>query len=127
VLGDDQPEYEVSNPTSLPFDVEWEDQIVFKIGAQLAASDTFRIRLGYDYGKQPLNEDKAIQNIAFPAIAEHHVTAGLGWNATQKLAINLGAVYSPEAKISGTDPGFATTYEVKMSQFSLDAGISYVF
>ena len=127
VLGDDQPEYEVSNPTSLPFDVEWEDQVVFKIGAQLAASDAFRIRLGYDYGKQPLNEDKAIQNIAFPAIAEHHITAGLGWNATPKLAINLGAVYAPEVKLSGTDPNFAATYEVKMSQFSLDAGISYVF
>lgn len=127
VLGDNQPEYEVSNPSSLPFDVEWDDQIVLKVGAEIAALPSLKVRVGYNYGKNPLNENKAIANIAFPAIAEHHVTAGLGWQVTPKLALNLGGMYSPEASLEGTDPNFGITYETTMSQFSLDAGLAYSF
>jgi long-chain fatty acid transport protein len=127
VLGDGQPEYDVANPTTLPFDVEWDDQIVVKAGAEIAATPNLKVRLGYNYAKNPLNPDKSIANIAFPAIAEHHITAGLGWQVTPKLAVNVGGMYSPEASLDGVDPNFGVAYETTMSQFSVDAGLAYSF
>jgi long-chain fatty acid transport protein len=146
-LGDEKPEYEVSNKipdtypvaalqgadVTLPFDLEWEDQIVYKFGVEFAASPTFRVRAGYNYGKHPLSADKAIQNVAFPAIAEQHVTLGIGWDVTPKFTVNLGGMYSPEAEVTGTQDltsiGYPlpVSYDVTMSQYGIDGGIAYKF
>jgi long-chain fatty acid transport protein len=134
VLGDDLPEYKEAKPTTLPFDLEWEDQIVYKFGLQWdAVPNVFSVRLGYNYGALPLNEDKALQNIAFPAVAEQHITGGVSWFISPKVGLHLGGMYSPEAKVSGTqdlsDIGYPlpVTYEAKMSQYALDAGLTYRF
>ena len=133
-LGDEKPEYDVSNASTLPFDLEWEDQIVYKFGVQwTAVPDVFSVRVGYNYGAMPLNDTKALQNIAFPAVAEQHITAGVSWFASPKVGLHLGGMYSPEAKISGTQDLTAigyplpVSYEAKMSQYSLDAGLTYKF
>ena len=66
--------------------------------------------------------------MAFPAIAEYHYTAGIGISFDNNLTLNIGGMYSPEAKIDGANAlqGIAD-YETKMSQYSLDMGIAYVF
>ena len=67
--------------------------------------------------------------MAFPAIAEYHYTAGIGISFDNNLTLNIGGMYSPEAKIDGANASeqFIAHYETKMSQYSLDMGIAYVF
>ncbi len=87
------------------------------------------VRAGYNYGKSPLASSRAFENIAFPAIAEHHFTAGVGLQVTQRFAVNLAGMYSPEAKLAGGNPmeQFIASYETTMSQYALDAAIAYTF
>jgi long-chain fatty acid transport protein len=141
VLGDDKPPYTQNQSGSLPFDLGWKDQWVFKIGAQIDAGEAFKVRVGYNYAEIQLDESKALQNIAFPAIAEQHITAGVTWQATPKLAFLVGGMYSPEAKLSGTQTlPFATglpapndgvpvnvSYTTKMTQYAVDLGLTYAF
>jgi len=120
--------------------MDWSDQVVVKLGAQYLVMPALAVRLGYDYGKNPLNPDRAFENIVFPAVAEHHITAGLGWSATDALAINLAVMYSPTTSLEGANPelpamltGGATngqgiqSYQSSMSQLALDVGVSWKF
>jgi long-chain fatty acid transport protein len=95
------------------------------------------LRAGYNYGKMPLNSDRAFENIAFPAVSEHHFTAGIGINLSKQLTLNIGGMYSPAAKLSGSNSGSPmpptptgqgiSSYETQMSQYSIDMGIAYTF
>ena len=134
--GKNQPAY--TNNTNLtgamPWNLNWKDQWVVKVGGQLAATSALKLRLGWNYGKLPLDKNRAFENIAFPAIAEHHITGGLGWDATRTLTVNAGGMYAPQAKIAGANAAYPVqggqaiaSYETKMSQWQADLGISYRF
>lgn len=133
--GKDMPRY--VNDTQLtgaqPFNLSWKDQWVFKVGVQVAPAKSLRIRAGWNYGKQPLDAGRAFENIVFPAIAEHHVTGGLGWDVTPSLTVNVGGMFAPQAKLTGSNPGFPpdgqviASYETRMSQYSIDGGVSWKF
>jgi len=136
VMGKNQPKYSNMDPSgqgsttgALPFNMSWSDQWVFKVGLEEAISPAFKLRLGFDYGKNPLKADRAFENIAFPAVAESHFTAGCGWQATESLAVNLGAMYSPQASISGANAAQQglLAYTTNMSQYSVDLGIGWKF
>jgi len=72
---------------------------------------------------------RAFESIAFPAIAEHHISLGLGWAATPTLALNAGFTYSPKAKLSGSNAAEQglVSYETTMSQFAADLGVGWKF
>jgi len=134
--GKNQPAY--TNDTALTgaltWDLDWKDQWVVKLGTQIDATPALKVRLGWNYGKMPLDKDRAFENIAFPAAAEHHLTAGVGYAVNEKLAVNLGGMYAPQAKISGANAGFPAqggqaiaSYESKMSQWQADLGVAYRF
>ncbi len=131
--GKDKPEYTTNNSGALPWNLNWKNQIVYKIGIQYEVTKMFVLRAGYNYGKMPLDKDRAFENIAFPAISEQHYTAGFGINFSEKFSLNVGGMYSPEAKLTGDNSGFPpagqgiASYETKMSQYSLDMGIAYKF
>jgi long-chain fatty acid transport protein len=131
VMGKNKPQFtsDTSTTGSMPFNMSWDDQVVYKVGAEWAATPELKVRAGYDYGKKPLNADRAFENIAFPAVTEHHVTLGLGWSATDRLVINVAGMYSPKASLSGAnaqEQGLVA-YQSSMSQFSLDLGAAWRF
>ena len=132
--GEYLPQYAANNSSAIPWNMDWSDQFVYKIGVQYAVSPMLNLRAGYNYGKMPLNSDRAFENIAFPAVSEHHITAGVGLNLTDKLALNIGGMYSPTAKLTGSNAAYPpaggqaiSSYETKMSQYSLDMGLAYTF
>jgi long-chain fatty acid transport protein len=138
VMGKNQPRYKNmatggSTTGALPFDMSWSDQLVVKVGAEIAAAQAVKVRVGVDYGKNPLDKDRAFENIAFPAVAETHLTAGLGWDATETLAVNLGAMYAPKVTVEGANAAYPpdgqglTSYRTAMSQYSLDLGLGWRF
>jgi long-chain fatty acid transport protein len=77
----------------------------------------------------PLESTRAFENIAFPAVSEHHITAGIGINFTKQFAINIGGMYSPPAKMTGSNmmQQGIVSYETEMSQYSVDMGVTYTF
>jgi len=144
VMGKGLPKYTNTDPATgasttgaIPFNMSWDDQVVFKVGAQFQATKELALRLGYDYGKHPLPADRAFENIAFPAVVEHHITAGVGYAVTEKLAINVAGMYSPKTTLKGANGEYPnpdgsggqglTSYETSMSQFSIDVGVAWQF
>ena len=129
--GKDQPEYQPGSPSAaggLAFNMDWSDQVVLKVGAEYTINPSWKVRAGYNYGKNPLNADQAFESIAFPAIAEHHVSAGLGWAVTDTLAINVAGTYSPKSTQSGANLNQGiVSYTTSMSQYALDLGVGWHF
>ena len=127
------PKYTVNSSSAMPWNMDWSDQFVYKIGVQYNINPMFVLRAGYNYGKMPLNSDRAFENIAFPAVSEHHFTAGVGINFTKQFTLNIGGMYSPVAKLAGSNAAYPpagqaiNSYDTQMSQYSIDMGIAYTF
>lgn len=130
--GKDKPVFKVNGQTQPAFNLNWDDQFVVKVGGEYDAK-VVKVRLGYNYGKAPLAKGQVFENFLFPAIAEHHVTAGVGIPLGAKAELNVNGMYSPEAKLassgyfpnpqSPTNP-IPTSVTMKMSQWELGAGLT---
>ncbi len=114
---------------SMPFNMSWSDQVVVKVGAEYEAMPGLKIRAGWNRGKNPLDPSRAFENIAFPAIAEQHVSLGAGYALTDALALNAGITYAPKVTISGANVAEQgiTGYQTSMSQLSGDLGVAWKF
>jgi long-chain fatty acid transport protein len=139
--GANLPAFSQNSSGALPWNLNWSGQVVFKLGAQVTPLEWLRIRAGFNYGKSPLDPARAFENIAFPAVAESHITAGAGFDIGKHVVLNVGGVYAPKVTLSGSNPlpppgtpGYPgpfgqgiQAYTIAMSQWSLDAGIGYRF
>ena len=131
-------------------DFDWEDQWVYAIGAQYKPTPKLALRAGYNYAKNPVKEHnnfvgtnnvnvqgtvmpeyyyETFRIIGFPAIVEHHITFGAGYEFSNSFSMHLGFMYAVENSISetGTDFAGATTLESTLSETSLDFGIIWRF
>jgi long-chain fatty acid transport protein len=132
-MGTNLPRYSERQPTTMPFDMGWKDQWVVKLGAQATVTKGLLLRAGYNYGKMPLDASRAFENLVFPAVTEHHFTAGAGYAASEKIGVQLTGMYSPTARISGANAGpppggqMISSYSTKMSQLQIDLGATYRF
>jgi len=132
-MGKNLPRYSQNQSGAQPFDMGWKDQWVVKLGVQLRAAKGLDLRAGYNYGKMPLASSRAFENLVFPAVAEHHFTAGAGYAVNDRIGVQLTGMYSPGAKISGANAGpppagqMIASYSTEMSQFQLDLGATYRF
>lgn len=128
IMGKNLPKF-TSPPGAGGFNMNWDDQVVVKAGVEWKCRlhDPLKLRLGYNYGKSPVDAASAYEAILFPAIAEHHFTVGAGYDFG-KLTVNAAFVYSPEKKISGQNLAQGiVAYETKMSQTAFELGASYKF
>ncbi len=81
----------------------WRDQYVFMIGSQYQATKNLRMSAGYNYGASPIPDKYVFANALFPAIVEHHLMAGLGYDLTK--TANIALTYMHAFKNSQTDNG----------------------
>ncbi len=131
---------------------------MFAVGAQFEAIPGLFLRAGYNYGENPVNEHNGFDGsfgpmgpnsvneiqgktvptyyfetfriIGFPAIVEHHLTFGIGYEINETWSINLGYVHAFEKSISetGTDiTGQPVELESTLSENSFDFGITWRF
>jgi long-chain fatty acid transport protein len=128
--GTDKPVFSANNTGAMSWDLGWSDQVVFKAGAQYRPTKELALRAGYNYGKMPLEAHCAFENLVFPAVSEHHFSAGAGYDFGQ-LTVNAGATWSPKATLSGSNPDYPAnggqaiqSYSTSMSQISFDLGIA---
>ena len=111
-------------------DFDWDDQWVFAIGAQYSPIQKLALRVGYNYGENPVKEHdgfngslnpmtgmpNSVNNIqgknlpsyyyetfriiGFPAIVEQHITFGASYTVTDRIILSLGYVHAFENTIS---------------------------
>lgn len=105
-------------------DFGWRDQWVYAIGIQYKSRNGFSARAGYNYGKSPVKmhngfnaagttklQGKDISTlgyeylrvVGFPAITEHHATAGIGYRFDESFEVHLGYSLSTTATIREHD------------------------
>jgi len=104
----------------------WEDQTVYKIGAEMQVNEGLAIRFGFNHGGSPIPDSAAGQNVLAPAITEDHYTIGF----SKKMGGN-GMLHGYYARVTESEqmqagaPGglpsikmdqnaFGLSYEVKM-------------
>jgi long-chain fatty acid transport protein len=140
-VGLNQPAYAQNQSGAIPWNLNWSNQWVFKLGLEAAVTSGLKLRAGWNYGKNPLDPTRAFENICFPAVAENHFMAGVGIELGSNFTINIGGMYAPKTSISGSNPnppqgtpgypgpygqGIAS-YTTSMSQWGLDIGIAHRF
>lgn len=87
----------------------WKSISVISAGLQLKAIPNLPVRLGYTYSQNPIKSEAAFFSTSAPAIIQNAVQIGLGYNAGERFAINLGYHYGFKGESSGPllNPMFA--------------------
>ena len=127
-VGKNMPTYTKNSSGAAAWNMNWDEQFVYKIGIEYDLNKKVTLRAGYNYGKNPLDSSRAFENISFPAISEHHLTAGMGINLKKDLALNLGVMYAPKISVETANSAqFIDSAKTEMSQFAIDMGFAYKF
>lgn len=135
-------------------DFGWEDQWVFNVGGQYKVTPKLALRAGYNYGKNPVKSHtwddrngftdiqgksapttfyEILRIAGFPAIVEHHITAGIGYQLTKSVSLDLGYMHAFKETIKetgtvcspeGCGPG---SVEASLYEDSLEFGITWRF
>ena len=139
-------------------DFDWDDQYVFALGAQWEAIDHLFFRVGYNYAESPVDENdnwdgafglagpndsvnvqgkslpryyfESFRVVGLPAVVEHHITAGIGYEIGDSLKINLSYVHAFENDITetGTAPdGSDAKIKSELYEDSLSFAFSWRF
>ncbi len=139
-------------------DFDWKDQWVFAIGAQYKPTKQLAFRVGYNYANNPVNEHnnfvgfngtanppttfvqgipfpnyyyETFRIIGFPAVAKQHVSVGIGYEISNKFALNAGYSHAFKQTISesGTTPTspVPVTLKSELSEDSIEFGITWRF
>jgi len=87
---------------SVPFQQDWDDQIVLALGLSYKVTDALTGRVGYNYGKNPIPNE--FVNFLWPAIMEDHYTAGFGYAFSKQSELNFALSVAPEVSVTGTGP-----------------------
>ncbi|MCC6063512.1 MAG: outer membrane protein transport protein [Thermocrinis sp.] len=126
---------------------QWKDQWVIALGGEFKPTQKLALRAGYNYGKSPIRggvkditPNKTIPNFAaqfsdfqiamfnligFPAITEHHITLGLGYEFTKNFSIDLAYEHAFNKKVSAADN--TNTLEAQNAQNAISVGLNWKF
>jgi long-chain fatty acid transport protein len=133
-------------------DFEWNDQWVFSLGAQYKPVPALALRAGVNHGRNPVEENngwdgfsdppvdvqgkkvnrfqyEVLRITGFPAVVETHVTAGIGYQITRNISLDLGYThgFKNSIKETGTFLGAPVTIESSLSEDSIDFGLTWRF
>ncbi len=72
----------------------WRDQWVFAVGSEYTFkdkkdNDKLKLRLGYNYGKSPIQPNVVFANSLLPLIMEHHLTTGFSYFLMKNLSLDF--------------------------------------
>lgn len=112
----------------------WNNQTVYKLGIDYMINNSWIVRGGLAYAKQPIPEDQLLFNLLAPATPERHFTGGATYNWNEDIELNFSIVYAPKVTVEGRT-AFGPTQNivqgtnaaVSMTQLSLGAGLGWKF
>ena len=72
----------------------WRDQWVFAVGGEYTFkdkkdNDKLKVRLGYNYGKSPIQPNVVFANALLPLVMEHHLTTGFSYYLLKNLSLDF--------------------------------------
>lgn len=134
-------------------DFDWRDQYVFALGVQYKPIPKLALRLGVNYGQNPVKTHNGfdaatftnvqgksvptfnyeyLRTIGFPAIVETHLTCGIGYDFSERFGVNIGYTHGFAKSISETGtnfggPGLSGTLGAKLAEDSIDVGLTWRF
>jgi long-chain fatty acid transport protein len=135
-------------------DFDWRDQYVFAFGVQYKPIPKLALRLGVNYGQNPVKTHNGFDGstttnvqgisvntgqyeylriVGFPAIVETHLTCGIGYDFSERFGVNIGYTHGFAKSISesGTNfdgpPAFPVTLGSKLAEDSIDVGLTWRF
>ena len=79
----------------------WENIVVVAAGIQIKANDRVTLRGGYNYSGNPIPDEQSMFNIPAPAVVQHHITGGIGFQIREGVELNLAAYTALENSITG--------------------------
>jgi long-chain fatty acid transport protein len=129
---------------------QWKDQWVIALGGEFKPTQKLALRAGYNYGKSPIRggvKDNTTPNnkipnfdaqftdfqiamfnlIGFPAITEHHITLGLGYEFTKNFSIDLAYKHAFNKKVRATDSSGTMFVEAQNAQNAISVGLNWKF
>lgn len=111
----------------------WRDQWVFATGGEYTTlQDKLKLRLGYNYGKSPIQPHVVFANALLPVVMEHHLTTGFSYMVMKNLSVD----FAWEHHFMGVkaDNGAGDTFsingvgtKVTAAAEVITAGLSYTF
>lgn len=109
----------------------WENQTVFKLGTEYGFNEKWIGRLGWNYGKSPIDEStQIIFNLVAPAITQNHLTLGGTYVISPTMEISGSYIHGFNFKQSGptyvSDDG-SNYGSLEMTQNSLGVSFSMKF
>lgn len=129
---------------------QWKDQWVIGLGGEYKPTPKLALRAGYNYGKSPIKGGtKNLMNanrvpnfaapfsdfyiawfnlIGFPAIAEQHITLGLGYEFTKTFSVDVAYKHAFKKTVKATDnAGMGFQVEASNAQNALSIGLNWKF
>jgi len=115
----------------------WQDQWVFAVGGEYTFkdrkdNDKFKLRLGYNYGKSPIQSNVVFANALLPVIMEHHLTTGFSYFLMKDLSFDF--VWEHHFKGVQIDNGTGDQFsragngtEITAAAEVIGAGLGYKF
>jgi len=102
----------------------WGDQWVFATGGEYTfkdkkEQDKLKLRLGYNYGKSPIQDHVVFANALLPVIIEHHLTTGFSYFLTKDLSLDF--VWEHHFLATKTDNGEGDVYSKNGSGTKISA------
>jgi len=121
---------------------------VVAVGAEFKATPSLLLRAGWNWGRSPIKDQSSLSYapsvripdlkapfspyqvywmnlVGFPAVAEHHLTLGLGWKVNPNFTLDLSYVYAFPSTVEAEGVGGASG--VRMFQHSLGVGLNWSF
>ncbi|ADC89827.1 membrane protein involved in aromatic hydrocarbon degradation [Thermocrinis albus DSM 14484] len=128
---------------------QWKDQWVIAIGGEYRPIPKLALRAGYNYGKSPIrggakdssnfknnipNFDSPFSDfniayfnlVGFPAITEHHITLGLGYEFTKTFSVDLAYKHAFNKKVRATGAN-GLVVEGQNAQDAITVGLNWKF
>jgi long-chain fatty acid transport protein len=128
---------------------QWKDQWVVGLGSEFKPTQKLALRAGYNYGKSPIRggaknpmnanripnfadtfsdfEIAVFNLIGFPAITEHHITLGFGYEFTKNFSIDLAYKHAFNKKVRATDSSGTMFVEAQNAQNAISVGLNWKF
>ena len=110
----------------------WRDQWVFAVGGEYTYKDKLKLRLGYNYGKSPIQPNVVFANALLPVVMEHHLTTGLSYFLMKQLSLDF--VWEHHFMGVQTDSGAGDFYsatgrgtKITAAAEVISAGLGYKF
>ncbi len=120
---------------TLPLTFGWDDQIVYALGVQWAATENLKLRTGFNYSKSPIDSEDVMSNMIFPAVTEKHFTIGVDYRLGEHWGVGGAFMKAFNNSVTGVgDTGmFAgafgpdSGFVIDLEETSVGVSLSYLF